>query len=200
MKKRKQYLKHIKMIEFLVLNEKDVSKCRICNLSREDQIKEYGRDLSIHHINGNIKDNSITNLAIICSECHRAIHGCKKLTNGGEKTRFKTGFNKGKTLEELYGEEKAKEMKEEMRKRQLGNNYCLGIIRSTEYCKNMSQILTGRIRTKEHAQNISLAKKGKPQSEESNQKRRETMKIRLQNNPSELERLKNQSKQIAENR
>jgi hypothetical protein len=51
----------------------DTSYCRIC----KDKKKTI-----IHHIDGNIHNNDLGNLAVVCYFCHNAIHGA------GTKTRF----------------------------------------------------------------------------------------------------------------
>jgi hypothetical protein len=51
-------------------------KCQICG----DRFK-----LLIHHVDGNKANNSLNNLALVCSYCHHGIHHIGKLT------RFKEG-------------------------------------------------------------------------------------------------------------
>jgi len=57
-------------------NNIDTSTCWIC--------KEKVKTL-IHHIDGNIHNNKLSNISIVCYFCHHAIHGT------GIDTRFKKG-------------------------------------------------------------------------------------------------------------
>lgn len=69
----------------LKLSEADMNHCRIC--------KEETYKINIHHIDGNLKNNNLKNLCILCSFCHNAIY------DNGKETRFQKGciphnFNK----------------------------------------------------------------------------------------------------------
>jgi len=51
-----------------------------------EKLKRRMGGIDTHHINFNRKDNSMWNLAVLCSFCHQAIH------KNGVKTRFKKGY------------------------------------------------------------------------------------------------------------
>lgn len=62
--------------QILIRNKVDLTTCKIC--------KEKIRTL-IHHIDGNMRNNKLNNLAVVCYFCHNAMHGT------GIKTRFQVG-------------------------------------------------------------------------------------------------------------
>lgn len=47
---------------------RDNERCRNCGLSREENLKRSGKDLSVFHINSK-EDNNLENLITLCSEC-----------------------------------------------------------------------------------------------------------------------------------
>jgi hypothetical protein len=118
---------------FLIKNNMDVSICRICrnNLKR----------IYIHHTNGNVIDNKINNLVVLCSFCHHAIHFkpnsliernktiIKELIKGklkSEETKKRMSLaKKDKTYNEIYGEETAilKSSKHSDIMKKIVNNY-----------------------------------------------------------------------------
>lgn len=49
-------------------NKKDLTNCQICNSKK---------NINIHHIDGNPKNNNPKNLGIICCFCHNAMHDNK---------------------------------------------------------------------------------------------------------------------------
>lgn len=57
--------------------QRDGSKCTNCNMSRKQHIEKYGRDITVHHIDGNgrknsatTKNNNLDNLKTLCLSCH----------------------------------------------------------------------------------------------------------------------------------
>jgi len=54
------------------------NRCQICGCSDEKR-------LEVHHIDGNIKNNRLENLTLLCIECHRAISDKYKKKILGEK-------------------------------------------------------------------------------------------------------------------
>ena len=57
------------------LNHERGSLCQACQSSKADVI---------HHIDENPQNNSLENLQLLCSDCHRAVH--KKLRESTRKT------------------------------------------------------------------------------------------------------------------
>lgn len=53
---------------------RDEFHCQLC----DKELKNEKRNPPVHHIDGNIKNNNLTNLVTLCSQCHVAIH--KKYT------------------------------------------------------------------------------------------------------------------------
>jgi len=53
----------------LIRNKKELSKCQIC---------KNNKNINIHHIDGNYKNNNLSNLGVVCSKCHNAMHDTKK--------------------------------------------------------------------------------------------------------------------------
>jgi len=113
---------------------------------------------------------------------------------GGKLTKVE--WKKGKTYEEAYGEEKAKELKALFSKMRKGKKLGFKNITSEEFGKKISEALKGRVITEEHKEKISdtlkeyfktekgirakenlrKLKTGKKQTEESNKKRSEALK------------------------
>lgn len=62
----------------------DGRECRVCGTSRDQQYLDYGRDLSVHHIEkfdsfDSWKDaNKLSNLVTVCTNCHRRVEGKPK--------------------------------------------------------------------------------------------------------------------------
>ena len=66
--------------------ERDNYCCVICGMTRESHKEEFGRDLTINHINGEGRhymenglnpDNRIKNMETLCLRCHGRIDGLK---------------------------------------------------------------------------------------------------------------------------
>lgn len=50
--------------------QRDGEKCAECSLTREEHVNKYGPDITVDHIDGNRKNNSLTNLRTLCLSCH----------------------------------------------------------------------------------------------------------------------------------
>lgn len=57
--------------EILERNNIDMIHCRMC--------KEKIDKLNIHHVDGNRRNNKLTNLNVLCIQCHQGVHDMKKL-------------------------------------------------------------------------------------------------------------------------
>lgn len=77
----------------------DISTCRIC--------KCQDKRMNVHHIDGNHLNNKLNNLAIVCTFCHFAIHD-------------NISKREGKSYEEIYGIERANEIKNKMVENHVG--------------------------------------------------------------------------------
>jgi hypothetical protein len=138
--------------QILEKNGKDISRCRICKMTNIENKSQYERSLSIHHIDGNKKNNNVGNIIPICSFCHFAIHHSN---------------NKGRSYKERFGEEKAERVSQIMRKNNA--HYWKDKIRPKETRKKMSEA---------HLGNIS-GMKGKHHSKEAKQKMSKNLKGKL---------------------
>jgi len=88
-----------------------------------------------------------------------------------EETKKKMSLaRQGRTWEQLYGKEKADELKEKSRKLMIGNKKTLGIYPTKETREKMSLIHKGIPKSEEHKRNIGLANTGKILSEETKNK------------------------------
>ena len=93
------------------------------------------------------------------------------------------GQNKGKTYEEIYGEDKARELKEIRSKSMKGKP------KSEETRKKLSDANKGKVLSEESRNKISMAHKGKVTSDETKRKISETKhRQRLENNLRDTER------------
>lgn len=67
---------------------RDKEKCDNCDMTREDHLKKYGRDITVDHIDGNgrytakhLRNNNLDNLRTLCIPCHsRKDNKLKKLS------------------------------------------------------------------------------------------------------------------------
>lgn len=48
-------------------------RCILCGLSNSGSIRRYGRRLDVHHVDGNLENNSSENLLTVCRKCHKQI-------------------------------------------------------------------------------------------------------------------------------
>jgi len=101
----------------------------------------------------------------ICQHCYLTSKEYSLKMSGENNPMFgKESLQKGKTLEELYGEEKAKELKEENSKKMKGKPL------SEEHKRKLSKARKGKKHSKETKRRMSKARKGKKHSKESIEK------------------------------
>jgi len=48
-------------------------KCVLCGLNNAGSVRRYGRRLDVHHVDGDLKNNSPENLLTVCRKCHKRI-------------------------------------------------------------------------------------------------------------------------------
>lgn len=56
-------------------------RCELCSIDLSELIgdKDRGRYFwCVHHKDGNRKNNSLSNLELLCKRCHQLIHNCEK--------------------------------------------------------------------------------------------------------------------------
>ena len=53
-----------------IIRNRDGYCCKNCKKSQEEEFKEIGRRLAVHHIDGNKKNNISKNLLTLCCSCH----------------------------------------------------------------------------------------------------------------------------------
>lgn len=58
-----------------LIKERDTFRCQFCNQKENDRDTVYG--FIVHHIDGNRRNNELTNLITLCHPCHRFIHAKK---------------------------------------------------------------------------------------------------------------------------
>lgn len=68
----KKYSGHFFRIKKVVL-ERDDHKCQCCNMTSEESFKIHKKQLSIHHIDGNTRNNKLENLITLCLQCHASL-------------------------------------------------------------------------------------------------------------------------------
>ncbi len=71
--------------------KRDEEKCSECSMTRAEHLKKWGRDLTIHHIDGNgrysqVPNNSIYNLLTLCLSCHGRTDA-KRIWNSLERAK-----------------------------------------------------------------------------------------------------------------
>lgn len=52
------------------MRNRNDNKCFICHTTQEENIFLYSRDLDVHHIDYNKKNNNEDNLITLCLHCH----------------------------------------------------------------------------------------------------------------------------------
>lgn len=50
--------------------KRDEERCLHCGMLRSEHREEYGRDITVDHIDGNRKNNDLSNLQTLCLRCH----------------------------------------------------------------------------------------------------------------------------------
>ncbi|MEK6882230.1 MAG: hypothetical protein AABY22_21610 [Nanoarchaeota archaeon] len=61
-----------KIKKFIIV--RDEEKCQICEMTREKHKFLFGKDLFVHHKDGNILNNNLNNLETRCCQCHKSKH------------------------------------------------------------------------------------------------------------------------------
>lgn len=59
----------------------DNFKCQICSKMQEEELKDLGHKLSIHHKDSNHYNNEIRNAQTLCSRCHMTVENNIRKTN-----------------------------------------------------------------------------------------------------------------------
>lgn len=67
-------LKEIKVLKEKI-RKRDNYTCQECNKTQEQNIKETGRKLEVHHIDGDDTNNVEENLKTLCRSCHSKLKG-----------------------------------------------------------------------------------------------------------------------------
>jgi hypothetical protein len=62
-----------------IINRRNKTGCEICGMTNEESLKRYGRNLTVHHIDGNGRtsehpNHDVSNLMIVCRGCHNKLH------------------------------------------------------------------------------------------------------------------------------
>jgi len=130
-----------KLKQTLKENGIEVSRCRICKMTNEENRQLYKKELSIHHIDGNNKNDNIRNIIPICHACHFAIH--RKITDNTRKKHSE--LRKGLSWDKMLGKERADKLREGLAYRN-----------KTIFADK----LKGKPKSEEHKNNMSLAKIG----------------------------------------
>ena len=52
----------------------DDDRCQICWMTNDENKKLFNRNLSVHHLDGDKKNNIFKNLMTLCNQCHAEIH------------------------------------------------------------------------------------------------------------------------------
>jgi hypothetical protein len=148
-------------------------------------VDENGRSYEIHHIDGNKKNNHITNLIALSIKDHFEIHfkqgdylSAHMIAQRMGK-KFSGWKHKDETRKKLSELKKGKKLSEDHKKRL--SEFRKGIKLSEETRKKMSESRKGKkVRpfTEESRRNMSEAQKGKKLSEETKRKISESMKIK----------------------
>jgi len=61
---------------------KHIDKCEICGIKQSIKIHNNKHELIIHHRDGNMKNNVIDNLQVMCRQCHSRHHFTKQFPSG----------------------------------------------------------------------------------------------------------------------
>jgi len=79
------YTGHDKWKQYALAKARDGHDCLMCGMSESDHLDEYGRALSVHHIEHRHTvdgaGNELSNLATLCTACHTKIE-----LNDGEES------------------------------------------------------------------------------------------------------------------
>jgi hypothetical protein len=82
------------------------NQCELCQSNNQ---------VSMHHKNGDAKDNRLRNLMLLCNQCHKSIHENEKFNNykiiGYKKGLFGTRIIYQKPKKEKYGKPKSQNPK-----------------------------------------------------------------------------------------
>jgi hypothetical protein len=144
---------------------------------------ELGRSYEIHHIDGNRKNNNLSNLMCVSIEDHYRIHLDQKDYEAACMIAERLHFSKEK-LDDLYKLSKTVYKKGHIpwNKGKTGvySKDQLNRIRETTREKTK-----GVKKTKEHAEKVAAANRGKKRSEESRKKMSDAKKGKKTNTPSE---------------
>ena len=134
-----------------------------------------GRSFEIHHINGNHKDNKITNLKLVTIEEHYNIHkkqgdwvACHLITQRmnitpEEKSKLISESNKKRVgkLNPFFGKTHTKKVRKILSEKNKGENNPNWGKKRPEVGKKISLSLKGKKKSEQHCKNLSISHKGK---------------------------------------
>jgi len=61
-----------------LVRRRDGYVCRLCQMTKAEN---GGKAMSVHHVDGNVRNNSMKNAISLCGSCHASVHGGPKLEN-----------------------------------------------------------------------------------------------------------------------
>lgn len=78
----KKYPENWKEIRKRILNRAN-NRCELCNAENGKSHWKTGSKvvLTIHHIDGNVKNNQNCNLIALCQRCHLRLDKCRRINN-----------------------------------------------------------------------------------------------------------------------